>query len=116
MDDDRDLRERFLAARAEDERAAPSFAALLASAAARGGSRSRISRLVLAALAAALLLVLLPQPGRRPRPELEPSITEWRSPTDFLLRTPGREVLGAIPRFGGGGDPGWLPVERSPLP
>jgi len=28
------------------------------------------------------------------------SITEWKSPTDFLLDTPGREILDTIPKLG----------------
>ena len=34
---------------------------------------------------------------RQPRP----SITEWRAPTDFLLQTPGRELLNTIPDLKG---------------
>jgi len=37
----------------------------------------------------------------RPRPEIEPSALlsfKWQSPTDFLLRTPGADLLKTVPR------------------
>jgi hypothetical protein len=34
------------------------------------------------------------------RPAANASITEWRSPTDFLLQTPGHELLEGVPRIG----------------
>jgi hypothetical protein len=57
-----------------------------------------------AAVAACVLLVWLA--WRRATPpvppellETGPSLADWRPPTDFLLQTPGREILAA---------PGWL--------
>jgi hypothetical protein len=101
LDDDRDLRERFGALRGEDERAAPDFARL---------SRRPAPRLprwrALAWAGAAALVVLAvvlgrPWSSRAPRQsQAAPSITTWTSPTDFLLETPGRQLLQAAPASG----------------
>jgi hypothetical protein len=104
-DDDRELRERFAALRREDEAGAPALERLLARARPRAGTGKEALRLgrpalALAAAAAVFLGIALLDP-RKPPPSL-PSITEWRSPTDFLLQTPGREVLESLPRFGEG--------------
>ena len=49
--------------------------------------------LVLASLALGLLV-------RRPLPTPPPpALPAWTAPTDFLLRTPGIEVLESVPRF-----------------
>ena len=119
--DDRDLRERFAALRAEEQRRAPRFSAVWAAAEDRRGRRQgrRAGLRLAAAFAGAALLTLAvfvwrpsspppPAPGSEPVP---PSITEWRAPTDFLLETPGREVLRTVPRFGRSG----LPVDRTRL-
>ena len=42
-----------------------------------------------------LALVMIP---RRPP---QPSISAWRAPTDFLLQTPGRELLQSVPDMKG---------------
>jgi len=104
-DADRDLRERFERLRAEDARGAPSFSALLQ----RGRSRvpaARVSRLrPILALAAVLALAALLVSPRRTAPPSVPStpplaLDHWRAPTDFLLDTPGRQLLGEVPSFG----------------
>ena len=47
-----------------------------------------------------------PKPPRRARPHRQlpergaALISQWRSPTDFLLRTPGDELLRSVPRVG----------------
>jgi hypothetical protein len=64
---------------------------------------------VLAVLALAALAVIVrpwdsmrgPAPAPR-ETRTAPLITAWRSPTDFLLRTPGEEVLRTTPSFGSG--------------
>ena len=55
-------------------------------------------------LAAAGLAAVLLRPGEPPAPAQ--SLAEWRSPTDFLLRTPAQEMLYTVPRLGEG-----LPAE-----
>jgi len=53
----------------------------------------------LAAVAVVLLAgMLLDQPASPPRRVT--SLSEWRSPTDWLLRTPGDELLRSTPRVG----------------
>ena len=48
--------------------------------------------------------ILLFRPPRRKPPRYAPksvtSITEWKAPTDFLLATPGRELLETVPQIG----------------
>ena len=110
-DDDRDLQERFAALRRADEDRLPRFALVWDRA--RGGhrDRGRLWPLMVGATVAAALLVLLAVALRAPvgplgaRKEERPgsSITEWTAPTDFLLRTPARDVLRTVPRIGGAG-------------
>ena len=47
---------------------------------------------------ATLLLVIVAISVRRHE---QPSITAWKAPTDFLLVTPGRELLQSTPDLGG---------------
>jgi hypothetical protein len=47
---------------------------------------------------AALLLIIVVLSFRRPP---EPSISAWKAPTDFLLATPGRELLQSTPDLKG---------------
>jgi hypothetical protein len=56
--------------------------------------------LSLAALVACIFFVrLMRQPERHPgKPAI--SLTEWKAPTDFLLETPGRELLRTVPVIG----------------
>lgn len=107
---DRDLRERFSALRREDREEAPAFARVWNAARSRGrarGGRLAILGFLTAAGVVALVVATIPriQPPAPPRrhpgaKNLVPSITAWTPPTDFLLRTPGREVLGTLPRIG----------------
>ncbi len=54
------------------------------------------------AFAVVLLVVvavsIVPLVRRRP---VEPSISTWHAPTDFLLQTPGRELLETVPDLKG---------------
>jgi hypothetical protein len=92
--DDQDLQERFAALRREDASRAPGFEALQR----RRPPAVRPWR-ARAVAAAALLVVatLLFKVYQRPASRPGPLITEWRSPTDFLLQTPGRELLQGVP-------------------
>jgi hypothetical protein len=94
----------------------------------RGGSVPA-RRLRLAALGAltmvlalaALLAITRPWAGTRglqpaasrARPRPVPLLTAWRSPTDFLLRTPGSEILSATPSLG---SDLFLGLEAAPWP
>jgi hypothetical protein len=120
---DRDLRDSFAALRRQEEAAAPGFGTLSELAARRRrrarGRKRRLQPLAAAAATAAVAcaaLVLATSPWLRPhaRPAgtyaPAPSISAWRPATDFLLRTPGHEVLVRLPAFGsssamGGVDP-----------
>jgi hypothetical protein len=94
--DDGDLREAFAVLRREDERAAPTFEAVRARVRPRrvaplGGL------LAAASVAAAVLGVVLRHPDPPPPPV---SMSHWIAPTDFLLETPGREIVQTVPRIG----------------
>jgi len=102
MSGDEDLRKRFAALRRGDEAQAPPFAIREGE---RGGGWATGRLFVAAAcFAAAIALVLWLRPVFAP-PRLAPaepavSITEWKAPTDFLLDTPGGELLRSVPVFG----------------
>jgi hypothetical protein len=97
-EDDRDLRARFAELRRQDVLRAPEFAGLMHRA--RRARRPMFTRMAAAAvcvLVAGLLVLTLHL--RHPAPPA-PSLTQWRSPTEFLLQTPGRDLLRSVPRFG----------------
>src|SRR5262249_49464077 len=98
---DEQLRRRFGDLRREDEWRAPQFAALWRS---RQRKRQRLSRWFAAGASAVLVLAgLLWLRSVQHGPENAPaaSITAWKAPTDFLLETPGRELLRTVPAIGG---------------
>lgn len=106
---DQDLRDRFAALRRDEETQAPEFAGLIGSRRERG--RRRPIKLIAAMAFSAAMIAAALFMGRAPwnrefwRPHLEPgsqvaSITKWKSPTDFLLETPGTELLRTVPDLG----------------
>jgi hypothetical protein len=108
--EDPDLEQAFAALRRQEESTGPSFAALWRAAEER--RRSRLEGpwrpLLLAAAAASLLIILLAlwrvRPGAPPSLPAAgiPTLSQWRPATDFLLQTPGRELLGEVPALGRG--------------
>lgn len=102
-DEDADLRRSFAGLRSEDARNVPSFEATVA--AARRSGTARRGWLIpaatgtVAAVAATLAVIAV---VRRPEPRSRPSVSieEWTAPTDFLLETPGRELLETVPSIG----------------
>jgi hypothetical protein len=107
--DDRDLHEIFAEVRREEEEHVPPISML--SLTARTHRPRRLSgRLAAAAvcLATLILAALWRLPGPRMSPEgADPgrqqaanSITSWKPATDFLLDTPGRELLEGVPDIG----------------
>lgn len=95
---DRDLRRSFDLLRREEQADAPSFAPLVHR---QGRVVTSIRWLRLGAVAALLILAALPLLVRRwTPPQAVPSLTTWKSPTDFLLDTPGDELLRSVPRLG----------------
>ena len=103
MPDDRDLREWFAQLRRQDQAQAGEFGSFLQRARPRA-NRMRLS--VWGAVAAGLAVMIavvvmsIPRSGRRTFGGPEISITEWKSSTDFLLRTPGLELLQTVPSIG----------------
>jgi hypothetical protein len=94
------LRRRFAGLRQEDERDTPQFAALWRR---RQRKTQHGSRWLMAGACAVIAVVgLLWLWAVRSRPEgpMVASITAWRAPTDFLLETPGRELLRTVPKIG----------------
>ncbi|HEY2498268.1 MAG TPA: hypothetical protein VGK24_14485 [Candidatus Angelobacter sp.] len=94
------LRGRFAALRREEEQLVPEFGSFW-----RGKVRvpRRQWRWLIAA--ACVLIVLLTIVWQRPAKHHAPanmaaSIVDWKAPTDFLLETPGCELLRTVPEFG----------------
>jgi hypothetical protein len=103
VNDDLEIRKRFAALRDEDRARTPGLEKVLR----RARPKSYIGLRALAAtagvlVAAAIVSVLhsshdltASAPGIA-----GPSLAHWRAATDFLLDTPGRELLYAVPRIG----------------
>jgi hypothetical protein len=102
MDDESELRRRFAQLREADRERAPSFAQTYGRARAPRSSREtlRLRPLLIAAAAAAIAAVWLARVPSLSRSEVIPAIATWRAPTDVFLRTPGSELLGAMPALG----------------
>lgn len=105
--DDRELYESFAAVRREEEALAPRFS--MPTLSAREVRRRVRGRLVaVAACVAAMIAVAVwLRAGSRVRheatslgPAQTASITAWKPATDFLLDTPGRELLQGVPAIG----------------
>ena len=117
-DDDPDLREIFARLRQEDERAAPPFQRLWRAGVRRDAMalpvRPRwILATAIAAIAAVVLMVSRGTPRVNVPDESTVSVSTWRAPTDFLLQTPGRDLLTTVPRLGRQTAPN---VKKEPLP
>ena len=102
---DDDLRDRFAALRREEEGQAPEFALHVPGVAGHGRRRSGVKIIAVAVtlvtVAAAIFwLRLVPQKPEREVVKPVASLTQWRAPTDFLLETPGRELLRTVPAIG----------------
>jgi hypothetical protein len=109
--DDNDLRTRFAELRREEDARAPRFTLPSPGGAA---PRLRLARRVALALSLAGLVAcifflrLMRQPERLPA-KTAISLTEWKAPTDFLLETPGRDLLRTVPAIGVWQAPGQQP-------
>lgn len=102
---DSDLRNRFAALRREEESQAPEFSLPSRGRAGHGHRRSAgkliaFAGCLLTIVAAVFLLRLAPLKPKREPGRPVPSLTQWRAPTDFLLETPGRELLRTVPTIG----------------
>lgn len=96
MSPDDDLRRLFATLREGDRRDVPAFVAPQRAPAPRRW-RSAALRLAVAAAVMAALTFVLGRPARRAAPV--PSLSAWRAPTEFLLKTPGLEMLTLGPRW-----------------
>jgi hypothetical protein len=94
------LRRGFATLRREEDQHAPEFARLWQ---AGTGARRRQTGWFVAiacALIALLAFLWIRSVQRRSDDKTVASITEWKAPTDFLLETPGRELLRTVPQIG----------------
>ena len=64
----------------------------------RAARRPRVWRLVFVPAALVVIVLGIAVFHHRPAPVTE-SIVTWKAPTDFLLRTPGSELLTSVPRI-----------------
>lgn len=114
IDDDRELRELFSRLKREDRTRVPSYRTPVARVAPRWRP---VARLAVAA-AVVLIALVLGRPDRTPnmaRQLVDLGAATWEAPTDFLLITPGSELLRSIPTVGSPDD--WTPINlrgRSP--
>lgn len=120
------LREAFVELRRAEERAAPPLPGLMSRASARGTRGQTRSRWLVppwtavrwaapvAVLAAVALGLWFGREGGRPRPRTTagevPTLAHWVAPTDFLLDTPGVELLRSTPQI-----PAPLPLGLEPI-
>lgn len=112
------LRTRFAALRREEARLSPQFAALWRRKAVHSGRRWRwsVATVCLLIVAAVFWVAVFRVRSEHTQPNSTvASITEWKAPTDFLLETPGRELLRTVPRFGELNIDGWSGYAE-PLP
>ena len=111
---DREIREMFARLKAEERRDVPSFQEVRARATRRHQPRS--TRLtVLATVAAAIAFFVIGTLVRQDPPHADVALlvvnlgaTTWSAPTDFLLSTPGSDLMRMVPAVGAPRD--WLPI------
>ena len=99
---DENLQRRFAQLRLEDQAKAGEFYGDLRLER-RHGTRTRFflwATSGLAVIIAAILISVRPQPAGRNTLSSEIPIMQWKSSTDFLLQTPGQEILSTIPKLG----------------
>ena len=89
---DASLRDAFAELRAQETARAPRFDRLW---------RPPAARRPLVAWTFAVMILIVASLMLWPRRSEKPSITAWHAPTDFLLATPGRELLQSTPDLGG---------------
>ncbi len=104
-EEDRDLRELFRKLRQEDQQSAPSFRKIWTTSVSRQSHPRPLLRFAVAVsvfLLFGLSIYLVERAMIQTAPQTAPVYTfsEWKAPTDFLLQTPGRELLQSAPAFG----------------
>jgi len=88
------LRDAFGTLRSEDAARAPRFDRMWRLRTQRRGIPKLAFAAMLLVIVATIFVVRRPEPTR-------PSISAWKAPTDFLLATPGRELLKQTPELRG---------------
>lgn len=110
---DRDLQDLFRRLRDAESGLAPHYGVLLKRRR-RMGVRRPAGRLALAAAAAAFIAVVAIYSTRSGRVGNSHFATlAWRSPTDFLLDTPGHDLLSSVPTLATGAAPAASPEWRN---
>lgn len=107
--DHRTVRELFEGARQEESGASPEFSTVWRAAerrrrTTRSSRPSRRERWLLATATVALVTIVIAIAYYGSRPPVEPpwpfsSLTSWEAPTDFLLETPGSDLLRTLPEL-----------------
>jgi hypothetical protein len=111
---DREIGAMFARLKAEERRDAPSFQEVRARATRRHAARwTRVPVLATIAAAVALLVIgtLVRQDRTRPDVaflDVDLRASTWSSPTDFLLTTPGSDLMRMVPAVGAPHD--WTPI------
>jgi hypothetical protein len=91
-----DLRDAFHELRADEQRGVPPFRVSQTRVSAAHYFRVAVAFLLLLVIGAAVLIRRQP-PARQSSPQ---SISTWKAPTDFLLKTPESKLLRTVPAFG----------------
>lgn len=111
-DDDRDVRELFARLKAEDSARTPGLRMPTRTERQRGWWSPRI----LAAAVIALIALVLARPDAPPHNVslqlVDLRRSTWQSPTDFLLVTPGSELMRTVPAVGS--PQPWTPDSPAP--
>jgi hypothetical protein len=105
--DDKKISRLYQIGKRADEKFVPPFEAVLA----RSRTGSRVRRIpalgylgvvtVILVMSAIVFLRTRSHPaGSLAGLQMTPSLQEWRSPTDFLLQTPGHELRDSLPQIG----------------
>jgi hypothetical protein len=94
------LRKRFAGLRQEEQQHTPAFAPPWSGRARATHSKGLwyVATACVLIVVVAILLLRSEQTSRNEVSMVE--ITEWKAPTDFLLETPGREILQTVPEIG----------------
>ncbi len=115
--DDSMLRDEFASLRRAEEASVPSFGGVTGRARRRSnrGSWGLAVAASLALLAVMVAIVWVRHAhGSATNDRAAPMLSDWHAPTDFLLDTPGRELLHTIPEFGNDPATGLGPFSPTP--
>lgn len=119
MNDDAKLRDEFASLRRAEEASVPSFGGVT-DRARRRSNRGSWGLAVAASLALLAVMVAIVwvrhAHGSATDLTAAPMLSDWRAPTDFLLDTPGGELLHTIPGFGNDPTTRLGPIPPTPKP